>query len=92
MVLAMTGRRSYEWEELLDPLRNVTRYLLDAGVPGDTSGDTLLDLLLRHSEAKNWSHLVISELIDAGSYITDKSLSPYSRKSIQNFYLISSGR
>ncbi|RLL95031.1 hypothetical protein CFD26_102744 [Aspergillus turcosus] len=76
---------SYICEELLDPLRNVTRYLLEAGVPVDTSEDTLPDLLLRLWEAKNWSHPTISELIDAGSYITDKALTPCNRKKIQYF-------
>ncbi|KAF7128522.1 hypothetical protein CNMCM5793_003310 [Aspergillus hiratsukae] len=85
MTFSMRVKRCFEWEELLDPLRNVTRYLLEAGVPVDTSEDTLLNFVLRYWEVKNWSHPAISNLIDAGSYITDDALTSFNRKSIQYF-------
>ncbi|RHZ69879.1 hypothetical protein CDV55_101975 [Aspergillus turcosus] len=86
MTVSMLGSRfPDESDEYFDPLRNVTRYLLEAGVPVDPSDDILLNLVLRWWPIKNWSHPAISELIDAGSYITDIALDPHNRKGIQTF-------
>ncbi|RHZ65985.1 uncharacterized protein CDV56_109124 [Aspergillus thermomutatus] len=85
VVFALIVLRRYGPEEFYNSFQKVTRYLIEAGVPVNTSQNTLLDLLLHGLRADHLSHPVMSELIDAGSYITDKALTHYNRKEIQSF-------
>ncbi|RHZ60682.1 uncharacterized protein CDV56_102011 [Aspergillus thermomutatus] len=89
--LVSSGRTAdVRWESDYSKLRQVINYLIREGVPTDMLTDmnmTALDCMLRNLQPKPLVHALISDMANAGCYITDNALKLWNRPLIRYIIL-----